>query len=79
MTNVRQKAHNGVNKMMDKAENIKDESKEEITSLKEKAIKARENVDGYISDNPEKSILMAAGAGLVAGAIATAVVMKKKD
>jgi len=76
---VRQRTHEGVDKIMDKAEHMKEKSQEEIARLKEKAVVIRENVDGYIKKNPEKSVLIAAGVGLVAGAIIAAALMRRKN
>jgi len=86
---IRQKTHKSVDKIMDKAEKINEKSHEEINSLKakateikdnvkEKAIEIKENVDGFIEKNPEKSVLIAAGIGAVAGAALAAAILKKK-
>jgi len=66
-TSVRQKTHDGVDKIMDKADNIKD-----------KATEMKTNIDSAISKNPEKSVLIAAGVGAVAGAVLAATMMRKK-
>ncbi|MFA6089730.1 MAG: hypothetical protein WC755_07760 [Candidatus Woesearchaeota archaeon] len=65
---IRQRTHDGVDKIMDRAENIQ-----------EKAIMMKENVDGYIKKNPEKSVFIAVGVGAIIGAIVTAVIMKRKS
>lgn len=76
---IRQKTHKGVDKIMDKAESMKDSSEEKIADLKEKAIVVRKNVDGYIKKNPEKSVLIAVGVGAVIGAVLAAVIMRRKN
>lgn len=75
---LRKKTHNGVDKVMDKAESIGESSKEKIDYLKEKSQMVKNRVDGYIQENPEKSVLIAAGIGVVAGAIITTAFMKRK-
>jgi len=74
---VRQRTHEGVDKIMDKAESLNERGKEEIARLKEKASMMREDVDGYISKNPEKSVLIAAGVGVVLGAVLAAALMRR--
>ena len=75
---LRQGTHNGVDKIMDKAESMKQSGKERVAHVKEKVIMMRKNVDGYIKKNPEKSVLIAAGIGVVAGAVTVAALMRKK-
>lgn len=75
---IRQKTHNSVDKIIDKAEHMRERSNEEIAYLKEKAIIIKENVDGYIKKNPEKSVLIAAGIGVVIGGIIVATIMRRK-
>jgi ElaB/YqjD/DUF883 family membrane-anchored ribosome-binding protein len=75
---LRKKTHDGVDKMMDKAESIGESSKKKIESFKEKSQMVKNNVDGYIKENPEKSVLIATGIGLIIGAIITTIVVKKK-
>ncbi len=75
---VRQRTHDGVDRIMDKAESMRESGKEKMAYLKEKAIRMKENVDGKIRRNPKKSVLIAAGVGAVAGAIAAAAMMRKK-
>jgi len=38
----------------------------------------KDNVDGYIQKNPEKSVLIAAGVGVVVGAIIAAAMMRRR-
>ncbi len=76
---IRQKTHDGVDKIMDKAESMRDSSKEKMAHLKEKAITMKDNADSYIRKNPEKSVLIAAGVGAVIGAIITASMMRRKQ
>ena len=75
---LRQRTHDGVDKIMDKAESIRDSGQEGIDNLKEKATDIRENVDGYIQKNPEKSVLIAAGIGVIIGAMIAAAMMRKR-
>ena len=78
ISDVRQKTHEGVDKIMDKAESIRDRSKEGMDNIKEKATMIREDVDGYIRKNPEKPVLIAAGVGAVIGAVIVASMMRKR-
>jgi len=78
ISGIRQKTHDSVDKIMDKAENIRESGKEDIAYLKEKAIMMRGNFDSYIQRNPEKSVFIAAGIGVVIGAILAAAMMKRK-
>jgi len=75
---IKQKTHNSVDKIINHAESVKDRSKEVLVGLKEKGIKIRKNVDDYIKKNPEKSVLIAAGVGAVAGATMAAVMLRKR-
>ncbi len=78
MTNVRRRTHDSVDKIMDKAESMRESGNEKMAYLKEKAMVVKENVDGGIRKNPKRSVLIAAGIGAVAGATAAAIVMRKK-
>jgi ElaB/YqjD/DUF883 family membrane-anchored ribosome-binding protein len=77
-SSVRQKTHNGVDKVMDRADIIRKGSREAMARIKAKAIQVKENVDGYIRKNPKKAVLIAAGAAAVVGAMVTAAMMRKK-
>ena len=79
ISSIRNRAHNGVDKIMDKAESLKEDGEEQLARLKEKATMVRGNVDGYIRDNPEKSVLIAAGVGVVVGAIFVAAMMRRRQ
>ena len=76
---IREKTHNGVDNLMDKAENVGEKGKEEIARLKGKAIMMRKNVDSHIQKNPERSVLIAAGVGAVIGVIFTTIFMRRKS
>ena len=78
ISGIRQKTHDGVDKIMDKTESLRDSGKEAIAGLKEKGIKMKKNVDGYIKKNPEKSVLIAAATGAAVGAALVAVMRKKR-
>ncbi len=75
---VRKKAHKGVDRVMDRAEDVQDGVSERIAMMKEKAMLMRENANDYIKENPEKSVLFAAGVGAVLGVILTAAVLKRR-
>lgn len=75
---VRQKTHDSVDKIMDKTESIADSSRVKMTHLKAKANIMKENTEIYIKKNPKKSVLVAAGAGVMAGGIIATVMMRKK-
>ena len=74
---VRQRTHDGVDHVMDKAESMRDGSREAMSRLKNKAAALNENVDGYIRKNTKKSVLIAAGIGAIIGAL-LAFRMKRK-
>ena len=67
MATLRERTHHGVDKVMDRAED-----------LKYKALATRERVDGYIKEHPEKSVLLAAGVGAVAGAVLATALMRRR-
>ena len=74
----RQRTHDSVDRIMDKAESIRDSGKESMARVKEKAVMMKQNVDSYIRKNPEKSVLIAAGVGAVVGAVSAAAMMRRK-
>lgn len=69
ISSVRNKTHNSVDKIMDKAEDVKERSKEAIANLKENTSKMKKNIDDYIQKNPKKSVLIAAGIGAIVSTI----------
>ena len=69
---IRQRTHEGIDNMMDKAESVGERGKEEMVHLRERAMKVRKNVDNYIQKNPERSVLIAVGIGLAVGVILVA-------
>jgi ElaB/YqjD/DUF883 family membrane-anchored ribosome-binding protein len=75
---LRQKTHEGVDNILDKAENVSQSGKDMITRVKKRVITIKENVNSYIKKNPEKSVVIAAGVGILSGAILTAILMRKK-
>jgi ElaB/YqjD/DUF883 family membrane-anchored ribosome-binding protein len=77
-TGIRQRTHDGVDKVMDKAQSMSDTGKDAMNRSKERAIIMRKDVDGYIGENPEKSILIAMGFGLVVGAILVSVMRRNR-
>lgn len=78
ISSIREKTHKGVDKVMDKAEDVGERGKEEMAHLKEKAEMMKEDVDGYILKNPEKSVLIATGIGMALGAIIAATLIRRK-
>jgi ElaB/YqjD/DUF883 family membrane-anchored ribosome-binding protein len=77
-SSMRQKTHDSVDKIMDKADDIRAKSTAELAHMKEKLELMRHNVDGYIKENPEKSVLIAAGVGVVVGTLITAIIMRRR-
>ncbi len=78
MAGFRQKTHDGVDRIMDKAESIRGRGMKTMENMKGKAVKVRDGVNGYIKKNPKKTIMYAAGAGVVAGAVTTAALMRRR-
>ncbi len=76
---MRERTHEGVDTVMDKVESMRESGKEQMNRLKGKMMASKESVDGYIRENPEKSVLIAAGVGAVAGAVIAASMMRKKS
>jgi ElaB/YqjD/DUF883 family membrane-anchored ribosome-binding protein len=76
---LRQRTHDSVDKIMDRAESVSESGKEKMADIKEKAMMMKENVNGYIRNNPEKSVLIAAGIGAVVGGILAASLMRRKN
>jgi len=62
---IRQRTHNRVDKIMDRAESIGKSSKERIIRQKERVITMREGIDSYIQKKPKRSLLIAAGIGAI--------------
>lgn len=75
---VRQKTHNGIDNLMDRAESVNDSGKKVVNDLKEKTMMVREDIDDDIERNPEKSVLIAVGIGALIGVIFTATLMRKR-
>jgi ElaB/YqjD/DUF883 family membrane-anchored ribosome-binding protein len=78
ISNIRKKTHDGVDKVMDKAEYVSESGKEKFENLQEKATVMREDLDEYIRENPEKSVLIAAGVGAVVGLMLAALVIRRR-
>ena len=79
MANMREMTHEKVDKIMDKAETMRESGNEALAHVKEKATMMKKNIDGYIRKNPEKSVLIAAGAGAIVGAVLASAMMRRKD
>lgn len=75
---LRKKTHNGVDSVVDKAEGVGKSSKQKIEYLKKRSLMMKNHMDSYIQKHPQKSILMATGIGIVAGAILAKTLMKRK-
>jgi ElaB/YqjD/DUF883 family membrane-anchored ribosome-binding protein len=52
--------------------NIRQRTHENIDNVMDKTENMMENIDGYIKENPKKSLLIAAGIGAIIGIILTA-------
>jgi ElaB/YqjD/DUF883 family membrane-anchored ribosome-binding protein len=76
---IRQRTHESVDKIIDKAESIGESGKERIAELRGKAVMMKGDFEGYIQNNPEKSVLIAAGIGAVVGAMLTAAMLRRKQ
>ncbi|MCF7860937.1 hypothetical protein K9M79_01735 [Candidatus Woesearchaeota archaeon] len=74
---LRQKTHETVDKIMDKSESMRDNGKKAMSHVKEDAIMIKGNIDSYIRNNPEQSVLIAAGIGAVVGVVLTALMTRK--
>lgn len=79
ISSLRQRTHDGVDRVMDKAESMRESGMEDLAYLKDKATKMRENVDGCIRRNPEKSVLIAAGIGAIVGGLFVATMMRRRN
>jgi len=75
---LRQRTHKRVDNIMDKAESMSQIGKEKMAHVKEGAIRMIESVDGYIKKNPKKTVMVATGVGVVAGAVTTTALMRRK-
>ena len=78
ISNIRDKSHTGVDTIMDKAEDIQESGKDKMAYVRDKATMMKENVDGYIRTNPEKSLLIAVGFGIISGVILANILMHKR-
>lgn len=78
-SSLRERTHDSVDNIMDKAESINESGKKTIAHLEDKAVKIRGNFDGYIQENPEKSVLIAAGVGIVVGGLIVALMKKRSN
>jgi ElaB/YqjD/DUF883 family membrane-anchored ribosome-binding protein len=76
--NVREKTHDNVDKIMDKTEEMKADGENKLARLKIKGQEIRNDIDERISENPEKSVLIATGVGIAVGIILTALIMRRK-
>lgn len=91
---IREAILNGVNQAMDTVENqydaasektsefvdtVKERAAKTYSDAKEKAVMAKEKTDKYVRENPEKSLLIAAGAGALVAMVAMALMRKKKS
>lgn len=72
--NLRQKAHEGVDSVIDKANNINVNRKKQTNNLKEKIYHIWDGIDNYIEEKPKKSVLIAT----LIGSIVTIMIIKRK-
>lgn len=75
---LKQRAHERMDRVMDKAEELNMKGKETIQQMKAKMMAMREDLDDKIRRNPESSVLIAAGAGVLIGAVLTAAIMRRR-
>ena len=78
VSGFRQRAHKGVDNMLDKAEDIGKSSRKEMDIFNKKVRTMKGNVASYIQKHPEKSVLVATGIGALVGGVVTASRMRKK-
>lgn len=74
---LRERTHESVDRVFDKADSMEESGTAAMARLRDKGVMMRQNFDSRIQNNPEKSILIAAGIGAVAGAVVTAVMMRR--
>lgn len=67
-----------VEKAEQKTGDYKAMAAQRYSQMKDMAQMKREKIKKYVEENPEKAVLMAAGAGLIAGVILTGVMKNKK-
>ncbi|PIO06117.1 hypothetical protein COT47_03500 [Candidatus Woesearchaeota archaeon CG08_land_8_20_14_0_20_43_7] len=75
---LRERTHESVDMVIDKAEDMNQSGKKTMAHVKEKAKMMGIKVDEYIKTNPKKTVMFAAGTGAVLGAVAVAAFMRKK-
>jgi len=75
---VRQKVHDRVDDAIDKMDELNERGQETWSQAKAKMHKMRDDADEYVQRNPERSVLLAAGAGVVLGSIITASIMRRR-
>lgn len=90
---IRETVLSGVESALDSVEgqydNISEKTSDAVASMKEKvssgyesakskAIETREKTDKYVQDNPEKSLLIAAGVGALTAVIVSGLLRKRK-
>ncbi len=68
----------GKEEMKEWLEDMKKSTREKMAQMKGKAHEFRGGVDSYIEKNPEKSVLIAAGVGMVAGVIIASAFMRRR-
>jgi len=78
ISRIRTRTHEGVDKIIDQAENLEKGSKKKIVHLNKKTIKLKKNISSYIKENPKKSLSIAAGIGAFVSAILTIAMIKRK-
>lgn len=76
--NMREKSHQRMDEILDKAEHLNQKGKETLENVKAKMRMMRENADDHIRRNPESSVLIATGVGIVLGSVITAIIMRRR-
>lgn len=71
LSRIRDRTHENVDNVMDKAEDISNSSKDIISNQKDKVIRLRDSISNYIQEKPKRSVLIAAGVGAILAKIIT--------
>jgi ElaB/YqjD/DUF883 family membrane-anchored ribosome-binding protein len=79
ISGARSSAHRSVDRFMDNAEDLEGRRLSAIDSLKDRAQTMKDSFNGYVQDNPGKTLVIAAGIGALVGAIITASMMRRSE
>ena len=75
---TKKRAQSKVNKIINNTEKIIKNGKNKIIKLKQKALKKKQDTDSYIKKNPEKSLGIATGIGVLMGLVFAKLIIKRK-